>query len=307
MYTRILSRARGGAAVIALSVLPHAVLAANDTPAEKVAYQPPNEIKFGHDAGSAAQKLATSDRLIFTAPPRGKLAEEQQIYQPIADYLSKVLGKKVVYQFSDNWLSYSKNMTEGRFDLIFDGPAFNGYRLDKMNYTPLVKLPEPFVFVVISKANDARIKDVKTLAGRSVCAHPAPNLGTLTMLSRFDNPARQPYLVEIQGWENAYKGLMAGKCEATVVPLKNLNKWDRDRTLTKVLYQSPALPNQALSASPQVPPEMQAKIKEALLSAEGLRACAKLLDTYASKQFVSATRDEYAGLSSLIRGNLYYH
>jgi len=262
-----------------------------------------------------SQSLATPERtlkninteLVFSAPPRGSFQEEAAIYQPIVDLLSKVIGKKVTYQYSDNWLSYSKDMTEGSYDIVFDGPAFNGWRIDKLSHTPIVRLPEDFVFVVITKADNDRVKQVKDLAGRMVCAHAPPNLGTLTLLSQFDNPAREPVIVETKGWDNSYKAMLGGKCVATVVPIKNLAKNDTGaKKLTKTLYQHKAMPNQAISVGPRIAPALHAKIAQALLSEEGKQATAKLRTAYAGKDFVPTTRDEYAGLGDLLKSSLYY-
>jgi ABC-type phosphate/phosphonate transport system substrate-binding protein len=252
--------------------------------------------------------LKNSNRdLVFSAPPRGSYQEEAAIYQPIVDLLSKAIGKKVTYQYSDNWLSYSKDMTEGSYDIVFDGPAFNGWRIEKLNHTPIVRLPEDFVFVIITKADNDRVKQVKDLAGRMICAHAPPNLGTLTLLSQFDNPSRQPVIVETKGWDNAYKAMLDGKCAATVVPIKNLAKNDAGtKKLTKTLYQHKAMPNQAVSVGPRIAPELHKKIAQALLSDEGKQATAKLRAAYAGKDFVPATRDEYAGLSDLLKASLYY-
>ena len=245
--------------------------------------------------------------LVFSAPPRGSYQEEVAIYQPIVDLLSKVIGKKVTYQYSDNWLSYSKDMTEGSYDIVFDGPAFNGWRIEKLSHTPIVRLPEDFVFVVITKADNDRVKQVKDLAGRMICAHAPPNLGTLTLLSQFDNPARQPVIIETKGWDNSYKAMLNGKCAATVVPIKNLTKNDAGaKKLTKTLYQHKAMPNQAISVGPRIAPELHKKIAQALLSEEGKQATAKLRSAYAGKDFVPTTRDEYAGMGDLLKSSLYY-
>ena len=245
--------------------------------------------------------------LVFSAPPRGSYQEEVAIYQPIVDMLSRSIGRKVTYQYSDNWLSYSKNMTEGNYDIVFDGPAFNGWRVEKLSHTPLVKLPQDFVFVIITKADNDRIKQVKDLAGRMICAHAPPNLGTLTLLSRFDNPAREPVLVETKGWDNAYNAMLAGKCVATVIPIKNLMKDDAGpKRLTKTLFQSKAMPNQAISVGPRIAPELHKVITQALMSEEGKQATTKLRAAYAGKDFVATNRDEYAGMGDLLKTSLYY-
>jgi len=252
-------------------------------------------------------KAAESEELILTAPPRGSAAKEKEIYEPIAEFLSKTIGKKVIFKYSDNWLSYGKGMSQGSYDLVFDGPHFNGWRQDKLGHVPLIKIKEDFVFAVITKAENQRITEIKNLAGRSICAHAPPNLGTLILYSQFDNPARQPVILETQGWDNAYKGLINGKCEATIVPLKNLAKFDAgEKKLTKVIYKSRVMPNQALSAGPRITPEMQAKIRQALLSEEGKKATEKLGEAYATKEFVLASKEEYAGLGKLLKDTMYF-
>jgi len=290
-------------------------LSATQSPAVKsaegtdVAYQPPIEAipNLDLNQNGAARILKERSDYVFSAPPRGNYEHELALYGPIADYLSKVTGKHFVFQYSDNWLSYSKNMTDGAYDLVFDGPAFNGWRMDRIGHTPLVKLPEPFVFAVITKANNTQITNMASLAGHSVCAHAPPNLGTLTLLSQFTNPSRQPYLVVVKGWDKSYQGLIAGKCEATILPLSNLKKYDSGSTkLARIVYQAQPLPNQAVSAGPRIPPQMQKQIQQALLSDEGRAVTAKLLSTYASKDFVLATREEYAGLGVLLKDSLYY-
>jgi ABC-type phosphate/phosphonate transport system substrate-binding protein len=250
---------------------------------------------------------STNGDLVFSAPPRGSQKEEMAVYQPVVEYLSKVIGRNVVFQYSDNWLSYSKEMTAGSYDIVFDGPAFNGWRIEKMGHTPLIKLPEDFVFVVITKTDNDRIKQLKDLAGRKVCAHAPPNLGTLTLQAQFNNPAREPWIIEVKGWDNAYKAMMSGQCVATVLPINNLTKNDKGPIrATRTLYQHKPMPNQAVSVGPRIAPELHAKIAKALLSEEGKRATEKLRATYAGKEFVPATRAEYSGLSDLLKTSLYY-
>ena len=250
---------------------------------------------------SNADSVKSGNTLILGAPPRGALAEETQNYQPIADFLTRVTGKKVVYEHSDNWLSYTTNMTKGKYDFVFDGPHFNGWRMEKLNHTPLVKLPGDFIFVLVTRADNKSFTELKQLAGRRICAHAPPNLGTLTVQNQFDNPARQPIIVEVKGWENSYKSVVEGKCVATILPLKMNEKLDKDKNLTRVLYKSKALPDQALSAGARIAPELQLKIRDALLSADGKTATNQLRTAYAGKHFVPATREEYAGLGVFLK------
>lgn len=244
---------------------------------------------------------------VFGAPPRESCAQALEVYRPPMDYLAKITGHPFTFRCADNWLAYSKDMVAGVYDIVFDGPAFNSWRMERLQHIPLVKLPENFVFVVIARTDNDRVRAVKDLAGHLVCAHAPPNLGTLILLSLFENPARQPVIVEFQGWENSYKGLIEGKCVGTVLPLRNLAKYETgDKKLTKILHQYKPLPNQALSVGPRISPEMRTRIAQALMSSDGRATTKKLRAIYAGADFVPANKDEYAGLGGLLSGDFYF-
>lgn len=298
----------------ALAVLSQTAVGAEAAPAaraQKTAFAPSSSVSrsgpMTRDKSFYTAAGTEANPLVFSAPPRGPKEDEIATYQPIADMLTAATGKKFVYRYSDNWLNYSKEMVKGSYDLVFDGPAFNGWRINHLEHTPLVKLPEDFVFVIVTGANSAHIKEVRHLAGRKVCAHSPPNLGTLTLLSQFDNPARQPTIMTIKGWQRAYEGLVAGECEGTILPVQILGKVDKEGRKTRVLYKHRAMPNNAFSAGPRISADMQNNIRSALLSEQGRSATARLRSKYAGKDFVLATRDEYASLGALLKDSIYYY
>jgi ABC-type phosphate/phosphonate transport system substrate-binding protein len=272
--------------------------AADVAPEKKVNYTPADSSKGQDRATEGLNKSKTGDGpLVFSAAPHEDEHNATETYGPIAEYLSKVLGKQVVYKHPGNWLSYQTEMKKGSYDLVFDGPHFNDWRVTKLQHNILVKFPTEHVFVVIVKSDNTKITDLKQLKGRTICAMSPPNLGTLTLFSQFDNPARQPVVINTEGWENIYKGVVADKCVAAVLPLKNLEKYDRG-TFTKIIFKGKAMPNQALSAGPRVSREDQTKIVQALIASEANQPTAKLREIYAvDGRFVPAVKREYAGLS----------
>lgn len=270
----------------------------------KVAFSPPERQVPAPPSAAAAIAVKGAGTFFLSAPPGGSYQEDLAKYQPIADHLSRVTGKRFIYQYSDNWLSYSKNMTAGTYDIVFDGPAFNGWRIERMSHAPLVKLSDEVVFVVVARS-DAPITQLKQLAGRRVCAVAAPDAGALTLLSQFDNPARQPVIAEAKNWQDAYKRLMEGKCAGSVIPQKALRTLDRDTV--KVIHQHKPQPNQAFSAGPRLSQELKDKVRDALLSAPGKEATARLRDDLGGGDFVPATPAEYVGLGKLLKDSLYYY
>ena len=103
-----------------------------------VAYHPPGSVA---GVTKAVQSLAQPGEFVFSSPPRGSAAEETAYFQPIAEYLTRVTGKKFVYKYSDNWLSYQSEMQKDLYDIVFDKPHFVSWRSTKLRHVPMVKLP----------------------------------------------------------------------------------------------------------------------------------------------------------------------
>lgn len=282
-----------------------AVHAGADNAIQKTSYAPVTQTMDAHPGLTQTPRLGSprdSGTLIFSAPPRETAAEGTATYGPIAEYLSQNLGKPVVYKHPDNWLTYQTEMQKGSYDIVFDGPHFTGWRINKMQHNPLVKFPGEHLFVVVVKKDDARVAEIKQLIGRPVCGMASPNLGTLTLLNQFDNPVRQPVVMNTNGWDNIYKGLISGRCVGAVLPMSNLQKYDKAGTYTRIVYRGLAMPNQAFSAGPRVSHKDQLKIKQALLAKQAEGATAQLRQVYAMENaLVPATREEYVALGDMLK------
>ncbi len=284
--------------------------AAQDTPvtapaARNASFIPPS-ITTNRPAleGIARGLPAGSDNvLVFSAPPRETEEEGIRIYRPIAEYLSHIIGKTIVYKHPSDWLTYQTEMQRGSYDIVFDGPHFNSWRISNLQHNMLAKIADDHVFAVVVRKNDNHITDIKQLAGQRLCGMDPPNFGTLAVLGQFDNPARQPLIINSVGWTKAYEGVaFEKKCSAAIIPMANLKKINNSENFVRVVYKSKALPNQAFSAGPRIAAQDQARIAAALMSQEGTAATARLMATSASdKGLTFASNGDYVGLDSYLK------
>ena len=107
------------------------VSAADQAPgARKTSFAPPEAAASRPSLEGIARGLpAGADNvLVFSAPPRETEEDALRTYKPIAEYLSRIVNKTIVYRYPKDWLTYQTEMQRGSYDLVFDGPPLSPAR-----------------------------------------------------------------------------------------------------------------------------------------------------------------------------------
>jgi ABC-type phosphate/phosphonate transport system substrate-binding protein len=248
--------------------------------------------------------------LILTAPPREKPADGQKQYGPLADYLTKLFGRKVTYVFPGNWLKYQRDLREDKYDIIFDGPHFISWRMAHLGNEVVVKLPGTLEFYLLAKKDDNSVNSVDDLVAKEVCGVPPPNLASLTVLAAFPNPVRQPVIKGIRGAGAAvFNAFMDGQCVAAVIRTAYYKKFltDEQRAKVKIIYASKPYPNQGITVSKRVSERERDLMVQALTVGDGVKATQPILKRFGGKatHFIPAKHDEYVGINNLLEGVIF--
>ena len=106
--------------------------------------------------------------ITFGTPPTQTVANTIKLYQPLIDYLNKESGAHIKLVPARNFLEFTNNMRNGVYDMIFDGPHFVGWRMEKIGHRPIARLPGQLIFVVAVKEGST-IKEPKDLIGKKIC------------------------------------------------------------------------------------------------------------------------------------------
>ena len=245
--------------------------------------------------------------LVLTSPPRETPEAGAKAYGPLADYLTNLLGEKVVYKHPENWLRYQRSIKRDEFDIVFDGPHLASWRVKHHGHTPLMMLTGSLVFFYIAKKDNNQINGPKDFAAQKICVMPPPNLTSLVMLSHLDGPATEPVIKSIKGgFKNVAKGLLDDKCVGAVVPAGFYKKKmsDEERNQLKVVYKSTPLSNQVLTASNRISADNIQKIIASLSSGEGLEIINKFANRFGGKKFIPAEKEKYIEANDLLEGKI---
>ncbi len=241
---------------------------------------------------------AAKETIVFSTAPTDTPDATLKLYTPLTTFLTKATGVKFVIEPAENYVEYSNKLRAGAYDMLFDGPHFTGWRMERLGAVPLARLPGDISIVVVVR-EDSAVKSVGELIGARVCSFASPNMLTMDFLSYFPNPARQPILVREQGFKEVTECLRSGKGDAAVLRDKVWAK--QDQSGLKVLpekYRS--YPERTFSVSKDIEPALREKIAAALLSEEGQQAAAPILAAFKKEKLIPADPKVYDGLGDLL-------
>jgi ABC-type phosphate/phosphonate transport system substrate-binding protein len=242
---------------------------------------------------------------IFSAPPREAEMRGIKLYGPLVQKLTEVLGENVVYEQPSNWLEYAKKMRNDEYDIIFDGPHFNAWRIKHLNHVPVASLPGALQFYLVSSKEYRSIKTHRDLVGRKICGMPSPHLATDMVLDLYKNPAIQPIIYEVPGGIRAmYKAFKAGYCLATIFRIELYNKLpEEDKAKLNIIATTRSVPNQTVSVGKRLQ-KNAGKLSDFLVSDDGTAAAGKLLARYSknARYFQRPAKEKFRGAEDLLEG-----
>jgi phosphonate transport system substrate-binding protein len=240
---------------------------------------------------------ATAAELTFAVHPVLPQARTIQVYQPLATYLSKATGQNIKLVTSPNFLAHWQMMKRGEYDLILDGPHFTDYRVKKMGYTVLAKLPEVVSHALVAN-EEQMILEPAELVGKTIATTAAPAVGALQLAELYPNPLRQPRIVETPDFQEAAELAAQGKVAAAMIPSPLVGRYPNLITV----HTTTQVPSPGISASPKVGAELQQALRRALLDAPNNPDGRKALEALNTAALEAADDSSFQGMAQLLEG-----
>jgi len=248
---------------------------------------------------SYAENFEGSEFLIFSTPPTQSVETTKKNYQPLVDYISDAINQKIILRPAKNFVEYSKNLRENKYDMVFDGPHFVNWRIRKQNHVVVAKQVGELHFTIIvnKKSSIISLEDLWTLP---VCTPSVPHLGTLTLLEIYSNPIREPIIVPVQSFKHALTCLREGRGVAALVRDKYWYK-KADKSGLRVIHTTKRkMPARALTVGQRIDKIARRQIMMALTSKQGQEYAEKAFSTIGGGKFVRAKTGEFSGLGEII-------
>jgi len=238
--------------------------------------------------------------LVLGVSPLLSETETREQYQPLCDYLAAATKIPCRIVTRPNFLSYWETMRRGQvYNLILDDAHFTDYRIEKMGYTVLAKIPYTVTYsLAVPRAAD--IRDPARLIGHRIATLGIPSMGAALLNGLFPQPSKQPIPVEVNTAAEAFVLLAAGKAEAAILPTPLVRQEILRGAALRVLLSTAPIPDMGLSAAPTIDPELRQTLREVLLNAQKADAGRKMLTELGIERFDAASATVYKGQGRIL-------
>jgi len=238
----------------------------------------------------------TAEQFNLFVQPVQSQAVTEKAFAPLASYLASQTGHKYQVMTTLNFVTYWQRMRRGdEFDLVLDAAHFTDYRVKKMGYEVLVKLPDTVSYSLVTNESTL-LFDADELIGKKVATAPSPSLGGVRLTQLYPNILRQPVSVPTNNFTDALNRVRKNLITGALVPTPLVNN---DSTVNTVLTTEP-VPHMALSASKKLNSDLKNTIRKALLNAHKTPEGQAMLQQINFPRFEATSAREYDGFADML-------
>lgn len=241
---------------------------------------------------------ADSGELTLMVEPSYAPARLAEVFEPLANYIGNATGHKVRLVTPRNYHFYWRDVRQNTpVDLMYSEAHFTDYRAQRHGAIPLVRTAEKLSYSILA-SDLIENPDVATLVGKRLVTMPSPSMGFALLAQLYPNPVSQPEILSAAiSWRDGVEMVFADEAEAAIVPT-----WLKDEYPNLIpVWQSQDFMGPAISASPDLDPELRERIREALLSIHEDPAANEVLLELRISRFEPATAAEYDGADRMLR------
>lgn len=217
---------------------------------------------------------AIAAELRFGVLPRLPVKEARDAFTPLAEYLSKELGVRVIIDVPKDFDTWRKEAEARRFDIVYTNPYL---------YVLLKKaVPETEVIAISSEAEigdeirgtiivlrDSPIKSIADLRGRTVAATDAGSAGAylvqMGMLSRAGVKKGDVTVIFERRRDPVAQAVLDGKAVAGFIRDDDFDRIAAGPERFRRLGVSDPIPNWPIAISDKMDPAMAKKLRDAIL------------------------------------------
>jgi phosphonate transport system substrate-binding protein len=231
-------------------------------------------------------------------------AARQMKYQPFADYLGRVTNKQVKLESAQNLKLLATNLKTGRFDFLVVRPAHLSAMAMRDQKYVLVATARGAAVMSFIVPKDSPLKRSSDLVGKSIAMpdeNAYPSRVGLAMLREAGFKSETMNIRHFRTQEAVGYAVEQKLMDAGVVVSYSKVAQEWETKGHRVLWKSKPLPYWCMIASPKLPPETVASVREALLKLGDTAEGARILKDMGIEAFEAGRQQDYLDLLTYLK------
>ena len=224
-------------------------------------------------------------------------------FKGLAEYLSAKLGQPVRVQASQSYKRYMANSKKKRYAFIYGPPSMAMDAYKSAGYEPVVKIPGVLSasFMTLSTSDVAFPEDMK---GKRIGMPDGDSMTTKLAMAKLRSMKINPegYFSRVQTFNDARDVISALKLNLIDIGVANssmFNVWTgKGHNLNVVLTSDPG-PHLTFSVNKDLPADVKAKVKQAMLDAHKDPTAANYFKTSGYQNFEATSLKDFQKILSL--------
>lgn len=238
--------------------------------------------------------------VLGVAPLLDEPATRKQ-FQPLCDYLTRNVHLPCRVATRPNYLGYWNTMRRGEeYNLVLDDAHFTDYRLQKMGYKVIAKIPDTVTYS-LAVPQKMKIDDPAQLVGRRIATLGIPSMGAALLNGLFPQPSQQPILIEIDTAREGFELLRNSKVNAVILPTPLVRDEIARGAPFRVLLSTAPIPHMGFSVAPAISAELRRALRDVLLGANKNDTGRAMLHQLGLDRFDPASATIYSGYSRTLQ------
>ena len=228
---------------------------------------------------------------------QASFGDMQDKYQPLADYLGRVIKAKVTLESSQSIKSALVNLKKGRYDLMFCRPSNvsgKAIRDDKYQLVAMAKGDFSANFIVRKDSGITKPEDIMT---RNIALPEQGSLMAKVGLATIRDLGGKipPNQLRYTHYQDAVNFMVEMKFSDVGIVAPALAKaWEKKGGVT--LFKSKKLPFWSIIASPQISKDEVVKMQKALIEMENTDEGKKILAKVGVKGWIAGNPQDYVDM-----------
>ncbi|WP_100753405.1 phosphate/phosphite/phosphonate ABC transporter substrate-binding protein [Vibrio salilacus] len=206
--------------------------------------------------------------LTFGIVPQQSAITLAKNWGPILQHLSEKTGLKIVFRTAKDIPEFEQRVLKGEYDIAYMNPYHYTVFHQKPGYEAFAKQKDKLIRGIVIAKSDSSIQDLKDLDGETL-VFPSPAAFAASLIPRSSLQAMGITFTPqyVSSHDSVYLNVAKGFFPAGGGIERTLNNTDPAvRSQLKVLWRTPGYTPHAFATHPALPPEVSAKIAEAMLT-----------------------------------------